>query len=160
VIGFCFADKPVVGYDPTMQTDDQDRVTSIWCEGKWFTVIRATFETQDLVGRATRVWEVEYERKKYILKDAWVKSSCSTSEFSVLAALQGMEGVPQLFCGCDVSINGILLTTGLIRHGLCGDETRSRVRRRVVSSTIGDHVASFSLKRELISAFRDIAVSM
>jgi hypothetical protein len=148
MIGFCFADKPVVGYDPTMLMDDRDRVTSIMCDGKWFTVVRTIFETESLIGRATRVWEVEYERKKYILKDSWVDSLHSTSEFVLLARLQGMEGVPQLFCGCDISINDVLLTTGLIRHGLCGDPTRSRVRQRVVSSTFGDHIASFSSKRK------------
>lgn len=128
MISFCFADKPVVGYDPTMQTDDRDKITSVMCDGKWFTVIETIFETQSLIGRATRVWEVEYEGRKYILKDAWVESSRSTKEFSVLANLQGMKGIPQLFCGCDISINGVLLTTELIRRGLCGDEARSRIR--------------------------------
>ena len=160
MIGFCFADKTVVGYDPTMWTDDWDKVTSIMCEGRWFTVIKPIFETQSLIGRATRVWEVEYESKKFILKDAWVESSRPTSEFHVLADLQGMKGVPQLFCGCDVTINGVPLTTELIRENICGDQTRSRVRRRVVSSTIGVPIASFSSKKELISAFRDIVMSM
>ena len=40
-----------------------------------------------------------------------------------------------------------LLTTGLIRHGY-GDKTKVRVRRRVVSSTVSDHVASFSSKNQ------------
>lgn len=125
MVGFGFADKTVMGYDLTMQTDDWDRVTSIMCKGKWFTVTNAIFETQSLVGCATCVWEVEYEKKKLILKDAWVESSCSTSEFQVLADLKGMEGVPQLFCGYDVTINGVPLTTGLIQDDLCGDQTRS-----------------------------------
>ena len=160
VIGFCYADKPVVGYDPTMLTDEWDRVTSIICDGKEFKVIKVIFETQSLVGRATRVWEVEFEGKRYILKDAWVEISRQVPEYTLLASLKGMEGVPQLFCGNDVYIGDVVLSTGLIRHGLWGNAMRVRVRRRVVSSSIGAHIASFRSKRELILAFRDVASSM
>ena len=70
-----------------------------------------------------------------------------------------MEGVPQLFCGNDVYISDVVLSTGLIRHGLWGNTMQVRVQRRVVSSSIGAHIASYCSKRELISAFRDIATS-
>ena len=118
VIGFCFADKPVVGYDPTMLTDEWDRVASIICDGKEFKVIKVIFETQSLVGHATHVWEVKFEGKKYILKDVWVEVSHQVPEFALLASLQGMEGVPQLFCENDVYIGDVVLSTGLIWHGL------------------------------------------
>jgi hypothetical protein len=159
IIGLCFADKPVVGYDPTMRTDDRDKVEFISCDDREFKISKVLFETQSLVGRATRVWEVEHEGSKYILKDAWVESSRPVPEYQFLSDLKGMQGVPQLFCGADVAVDGIKLCTGLIRHGLWGDVNRARIRRRIVSSTVGSHIASFRSKRELISAFRDVTES-
>ena len=150
----------MVGYDPTMLTDEWDRVASIICDRKEFKVIKVIFETQSLVGRATHVWEVKFEGKKYILKDVWVEVSHQVPEYALLASLQGMEGVPQLFCGNDVYIGDVVLSTGLIWHGPWGNTMRVRVWQRVVSSSIGAHIASFHSKRELISAFRDIASSM
>jgi hypothetical protein len=160
IIGLCFADKPVVGYDPTMRTDDKNKLEFISCDGKEFNVINVLFETQSLVGRATRVWEVKHEERRYILKDAWVEASRPVPEYKSLSNLQGMQGVPQLFCGADVCVNGVTLSTGLIRHDLWGDKHRARIRRRIVSSTVGSHIASFRSKRELISAFKDITKSM
>jgi hypothetical protein len=148
IVGLCFADKPAVGYDPTMRTDNKDKVEFISCNNKEFKVINVLFETQSLVGCAMRVWEVRHEEKGYILKDTWVKVSRPVPEYKSLAQLKGTQGVPQLFCGADVSvcINGVMLSTGLIRHGLWGDKNRARVRRRTVSSTVGSHIASFHSK--------------
>jgi hypothetical protein len=159
LIGLCFAIKPTVGYDPTMTTVC-DKVTSILCDGKQFNVIKSIFESQSLVGHATRVWEVEYENRKYILKDAWVETSRSKPEYVLLAELQGINGVPHFFCGGDVCLDGKTLSTGSIRNNNWGDQRRVRVRRRTVTSSIGAHIATFSSKRELISAFRDIVISM
>jgi hypothetical protein len=158
MIGFCFAPKSVVGYDSTMLTDDWDKVTHIICDGKKFKVIKAIFETQSLVGRATRVWEVEFEGRRLILKDSWIESSRPMAEYKLLQRLQGVEGVSQFFCGEDVCINGEKLSTDIIRQGKWGIRSKVRVRRRIVSSSIGDHIASFRSKRELISALRDITI--
>ena len=106
------------------------------------------------------MWEVEFEAKKYVLKDAWIEVLRPKAEYTLLASLKGMAGVPQFFCGNDVYVDGIKLTTDILRQGLWGNKRRVRVRRRIVSSSIGDHIASFRSKRELISAFRDIAISM
>lgn len=161
IIGFCFADSRLVGYDPTMQTNREDKVERISCNGKEFKVIDVLFEAQSLVGRGTRVWLVEHEGKRYILKDSWVEVSRPVSEFECLDDLKGIKGVAQIFCGGDVSVNGFLLTTGFVRNGdSWGDQKRNRVRRRVVLSSIGDHIATFRSRKELISAFRDITSSM
>lgn len=160
LIGLCFAPKDVVGYDPTMETDVHDNVVSIFCGDKWFKVIRSVFESQSLVGRATRVWEVEYEKKKFILKDTWIEKSRVTKEYELLATLQEIKGVPTFLCGDDVSYKGQSITTGVIRNGIWGDQDRVRIRRRIITSSIGDHIASFSSKKELISVLRDIVISM
>jgi hypothetical protein len=160
LIGLCFAPKPVIGYDPTMLTDEEDRVVSIISDSKKFEVINTIFESQSLVGRATRVWEVEFEKKRYVLKDAWVEASRPIPEYELLKGLRGMKGVPQLFCGGNVVDGKTIISTGLIRGNGWGDSNRIRIRRRTVSSSIGAHVASFSSKRELISILRDIVISM
>jgi hypothetical protein len=160
LIGFCFTPKPVVGYDPTMQVDDCHKVVSILCDGKKFHVIHSIFESQSLVGRATRVWEVEYKKKRYILKDAWVEVSRPVPEYKLLEGLKGIKGVPQLFCGGDVCFDGNTISTGVIQSNIWGDQSRIRTRRRTVTSSIGAHIASFSSKRELVSGFRDIVISM
>ncbi|KAF8219209.1 hypothetical protein L208DRAFT_1219826, partial [Tricholoma matsutake] len=155
MIGFCFAPKSVVGYDPTMLTDDWDKVTHIICDGKKFKVIKAIFKTQLLARHATRVWEVEFEGRRLILKDSWIECSCPMAEYKLLQCLQGVEGISQFFCGEDVCIDGKKLSTDIIRQGKWGIRTKVRVRQRIVSSSIGDHIASFCSKRELISALRD-----
>ena len=159
LIGLCFAPKPVIGYDPTIQTNDCNEVTSIICDNKQFNVINSIFESQSLVGRATRVWEVEFENRRYILKDAWVEASRPVPEFEILKVLDGIKGVPQLFCGGNVCVDGETISTGVIWEGW-GDSARVRVRRRIVTSSIGSHIATFSSKRELISVLRDIVISM
>jgi hypothetical protein len=160
MIGFCFAPKSVIGYDPTMLTNEYDKVVSIICDGKKFDVINTIFESQSLVGRATRVWEVEFEKRRYILKDAWVEVSRPMPEYTLLEGLQGIKGVPRLFCGENVYVEGVAISTAVIRDGGWGDCSRARIRRRVVTSSIGAHVATFSSKKELVSIFRDIVLSM
>jgi Fungal protein kinase len=160
MIGFCFAPKSVVGYDPTMLTDDWDKVMHIICDSRKFKVIKAIFKTQLLVRRTTRVWEVGFEGQTYILKDSWIKSSRPMAEYKLLQRLQGMEGISQFFCGEDVCINGKTLSTDIVWQGKWGIRSKVWVRQRIVSSSIGDHIASFRLKRELISALHDITIGM
>jgi protein kinase-like protein len=156
IVGLCFADKQYVGYDPTMITDNRGVVESINCCGKNFKVDHPIYETQSLVGRATRVWQVEYEGKQFILKDAWVEKFRPFTEIQHLQHVAGVQGVPKFICGEDVMINKQLLSTGNIR----GVQLESmRVRRRIVTSSIGSHISDFRTKRELISAFRDVVVS-
>jgi Fungal protein kinase len=156
IAGLCFADKPYVGYDPTMSTDQRGVVKSIICCSKTFNVVDTIYETQSLVGRATRVWQVEYGGKEFILKDAWVEKSRRFTEIQHLEHISGIQGVPEYFCGEDVMIDGKVICTGDIRGVRL---PTMRVRRRIVTSTIGSHISDFKSKRELISALRDIVIS-
>ncbi|KAF8229132.1 hypothetical protein L208DRAFT_1483109, partial [Tricholoma matsutake] len=160
MIGFCCAPKSVVGYDSTMLMDDWDKVTHIICDGKKFKVIKAIFETQSLVRCTTRVWEVEFEGRRLILKDSWIESSCPMAEYKLLQHLQGVEGISQFFCGEDVCIDSERLSTDIIWQGKWGIRTKVWVQQRIVSSSISDHIASFRSKRELISALCDITIGM
>jgi hypothetical protein len=156
IVGLCFTDKQYVGYDPTMTTDVFGIVKSIKCCGADYRVVRTIYETQSFIGRATRVWQVEYMGKQYILKDAWVEKSRPVSEFEHLQHIDGVQGVPKFVCGEDVLIDRKKMCTGNIR----GVELDSRrMQRRVVTASIGASIASFRTKRELISAFKDVVIS-
>lgn len=159
IAGLCFADKQYLGYDPTMTIDNCGLVKSIKCCGKKFRVVDTIFETQSFVGRATRVWKVEFKGESYILKDSWVERSRPCSEIQHLQHIAGVQGVPVLFCGEDVSVDRKVLSTSNIRGGGL-NWPATRVRRRIVTSSVGSHIADFRSKRELISALRDVVISM
>jgi Fungal protein kinase len=159
IAALCFAERQHIGYDPTMIADAADKIQYIRCEDKMFEIVQVLYETQSLVGRATRVWDVKYRDNRYVLKDAWVEKSCPVAEYQHLQHIAGVTGVPALFCGWDVSVGGKLLSMSNIREGLGTDPQSGRIQRRVVSSMIGSHIASFRSKYKLVSAFRDIMIS-
>jgi hypothetical protein len=74
-----------------------------------------------------------------------------------LKHIAGLSGVPVLFCGEDVMMDGKVLCTGKIRGVVLPG---MRVRRRIVTSSVGSHISKFKNKRELISVLRDIVMSM
>jgi hypothetical protein len=157
LVGLCFGSNGAMGYDPTMIMG-RDGVEAIMCAGKQFKVIRLIYTTQSLIGRATRVWIVEHDGTRCILKDAWIEKSRPVSEAKHLENIRGMEGIPKLVCTEDIAIDGVALSTGSVRRGLNANENRVRIRRRIVTSSCGSHIAEFRSKRELISALRDIVV--
>lgn len=151
----CFGKNgAAVGYDETM-TMGKDGVEMISCDGKEFKVINLIYATQSLIGRATRVWRVEYSGRKFILKDAWIEKSRLVSEVEHLQNVADIDGVPKLFCAEDIPG----LSTGNLRRSVCADRDRERIRRRIVTTSCGSHIANFRSKRELISALRDIVIS-
>jgi hypothetical protein len=158
LVGLCFGNNEAVGYDPTIIMR-QDKVEAIMCAGMRFNVIRLIYATQTLIGQATHVWEVEHDGTSHILKDAWIERSRPMSEAMHLEKIGEMEGIPKLVCSEDVTINGVALSTGRLRHGVYGNSDMERIRRRTVTSSCGSHIAQFRSKRELISALKDIVVS-
>jgi hypothetical protein len=159
IAALCFAAPQHIGYDPTMITDRAGKVESIICDEKTFKVVKLMYEMQSLTGRGTRVWQVEHCNTHYILKDAWVEKLRPVAEYEHLQHIAGVKGVSELFCFGDVMIDGRLLFTGNIREGLGTNPERGRIRRRIVTCTIGSHIATFRSKYELISAFRDLTIS-
>lgn len=155
----CFGSPESIGYDPTVITNLRDETTAIICDKVTYKVIRCIYAVQSLVGRATHVFLVESNEQKFILKDSWIEESRPYSESQHLKRIEGVQGVPVLHHHWDVEISKNLLTTWRIRMGNYGILHRSRVRRRLVSPTIGVPISKFRTKRELISAFRDITQS-
>jgi hypothetical protein len=112
-----------------MIIDAQDNVVGVVCDSKMFNIKSILYEAQSLVGRATRVWMVEYNQM-YILKDTWVKESCPVPEYEHLQHIVGVPGVPVFFCWEDVTINGRLLSSSTIRlHQLTTQGGGGRSRR-------------------------------
>jgi hypothetical protein len=116
--------------------------------------------TQSLIGQATHVWIVEHNGTRCILKDAWIEKSCPISEAKHLENTRGMEGIPELVCAEDITIDGVALSMGSVHHGLNGNKNRVQIRHQIVTSSCGSHIAEFHSKCELISALRDIVVSV
>lgn len=154
LVCLCFGCVKAMGYDESMIMGC-DGVEVISCDKKEFRVINLIYATQSLIGRATRVWMVEYNKQKFILKDSWVEKCRPVSEVEHLNEVAGVEGVPTLFCAEDIPD----VSTGNLRRSLVVKETRERIRRRIVTSSCGSHIADFNSKRELISALKDIVVS-
>jgi Fungal protein kinase len=155
----CFGSPGDIGYDPSVITNARDETTDIICDNVTYKVIDCIYAVQGLVGRATHVFLVMWNNRLFILKDSWIEQSRRSDERRHLKRIQGVSGVPVLHGGSDVKISDKLLTTWLIRQGFYGIVGKSRVRRRLVSSSIGVPISQFKTKRELISAFRDIAES-
>ena len=155
----CFGSLGAIGYDPSIITNSRDETTAIICDKVTYNVVHCIYAVQGLVGRATHVFLVESNDKQFILKDSWIEESRPCSETRHLKRIQGVQGVPVLQHGWDVNIKNELLSTWLIRKGNYGIQERSRVRRRLVSPSIGVPISQFKTKKELISAFRDITQS-
>jgi len=174
----CFGRPEDIGYDPSIITNSRDETTAIICDNVKYKVLHCIYAVQGLVGRATHVFLVESNKQQFVLKDSWIEESRPYSEMRHLTRIQGVDGVPVLQHGWDVRMTDRpmisnsetmkpnsettkpeLLTTWLICQGNYGIYNRRRVRRRVVSPSIGVPISHFRTVRELISAFRDITKS-
>lgn len=155
----CFGSPGAIGYDPSVLTNSRDETTAIICDTVTYKVLHCIHAVQRLFGRATHVFLVESNNQQFILKDSWVETSDPYSEMRHLKRIQGVQGVPVLEHGWNVKILNEVLSTWLIRRGNYGSILGSRVRRRLVTSSIGVPISQFKTKRELISAFRDITES-
>ena len=80
----------------------QDGVEVIMCARDEFKVINLIYTTQSLISRATRVFKVERNKQRYILKDAWIEECCPVSEVEHLRTITGTEGVPKFICAEDI----------------------------------------------------------
>ena len=98
-----------------MTSNDSGIVKWIKCCDKNYKVVDTIYKTQSFIGCATRVWQVVYKGKHFILKDTWVKKSHPFTEIQHLQHIAGVPGVPVFVCGEDVTIDGKVLCTGNIR---------------------------------------------
>jgi hypothetical protein len=150
----CFGSPTAIGYDPSVTTNSRDETTHITCDKVTYKVLHCIYRVQSLVGRATHVFLVELNNQQFILKDSWIEQSRPYSEMRHLKRIRRVQGVPILHQGWDVKIfKDKLLSTWLIHANNYGIYERSRVRRRLVSATVGVPISQFKTQKELISAF-------
>ena len=152
-----------VGLDPSMVCDKKGVVSSIFVNGKEFTVFRRIYALQALVGRGTKVWIVTREGQYYILKDSWIQSGRVESEIKFLELMArhpAFSGrVPKLIEGEDLQIGKYADSTEWYRIDI-GQVDRHRIHRRHVTEPIGSPLIKFKSKVECLSAIVDVLDGM
>jgi hypothetical protein len=163
-----FGEESDIGLDSNFEIDKHGKLLAVNVDEKRFAVEKLVYELSCIVGRATRVWVVKHDKKKYVLKDSWIQEHHLDSEVSILRKMtEGKKGhedveqsikdsIPQFVCGGDVTINGILDCTGHYRKDLRGWPESQRIHRRIVSSPIGEPIIAFRSKKEFIQAIISI----
>jgi hypothetical protein len=158
-----FGTESDIGLDPKFEFDKSGKLLAVNVDEKRFVVEKMVYELSCIVGRATRVWVVKHDNKKYVLKDSWIQEHHLDSEVGILQKMtEGMKGkdveqsiknsIPQFICGGEVMVDGILDCTGRYRKDLRGWPESQRIHRRIVSSPIGEPIIAFRSKKEFIQA--------
>ncbi len=117
-------------------------------------------------GRGTKVWIVRDKQGAYfILKDSWILASNSVSEIEFIKYInKAIKEHPQghLFRNSCPSYRigqESVASTDTVRTMLTG-RPPARIRRRIVTATIGDPITSFRSKREFVAVFIDLVNGM
>jgi hypothetical protein len=154
IIGFLFADKETIGYDPTMRHGDDGEILGITVEGAEYTVLERLFSADTLKGRATQCWRVQRDGKQYVIKDSWIRNGHPYNEIMMLGELVDVEHVPTLVAGEDIRLsNGSIDSTNMRRNGVGQEE---RLHRRLVMEPVAEPLHTFKSKKELIGAIIDV----
>ena len=109
------------------------------CAGDEFKVINLIYLTQSPISWATHVFEVERNKQRYILKDAWIEKCHPVSEVEHLKTIAGIEGVPKFICAEDIPG----LSMGNLHLGIHSNKNGEWIRHQIVTSSCGSHIASF-----------------
>jgi len=163
IIGFMFATESDIGYDWTMARGPDGQIIKIKIKDKEYEVVRRVFSSETLRGRATQCWHVRINEngnmEEYIIKDSWVHTGRTANEIGFLEKLRDIEGVPRCIDAEDVTLpNGVVDSTVTRRVGLAYSEVR--VHRRLAMQPVGQPLTTFTCKKELVGAFRDLARGM
>lgn len=161
LLGLMFSPDHVLGLDTTMIRNSEDKIASIFVGTKRYEVIKPLYSVQSLLGRGTKVWQVQCEGKIYVLNDSWVIAT-RRREDSILHALKSIEGIPKLISGAVVAHPeftkpgrpAVALRTSLFRFDN-KEKLGTRERRRVVEGPEADPLSSFQSRLEVLVAFRD-----
>ena len=159
-----FGEDSDIGLDPNFKLNDFGKLLEIVVDEKHFVVEKLVYELSCIVGRATRVWIVKYDNKRYVLKDSWIQDHHVDSEIDILQRMTQLttkhddikDSVPRFVCGGDIKIDGLLDCTGRYRKDLKGWPESQRIHRRIVSSPVGEPITSFRSKKEFIQAIISI----
>lgn len=172
IIGLMFGRPSDIGYDETIECDDNGNATSITINNKKYVVEEELFKSQSMRGRATRCWRVSRIEdgisEAYVVKDSWVDTRRTQSETHTLRLIhkQGIgRGVPTLIHGEDVLVAGgsplkptYSCDSTARRRGQEG-LVEERVHRRLLMGPVGIRITDFRSRKELIGAFINIVTS-
>lgn len=163
LIGLMFSGDHVLGLDTTMRRNKMHEIKSIYVEGRKYNVIKLLYSVQSLLGRATKVWQVEHDGRTYVLKDSWIIAS-RLLESDALKDLniKGIMGIPRFVAGGAVVHpqftepgRPVPLRTSLFRFSTLSHNLEARERRRVVEGPHAGPLSSFKSRLEVCVAFRD-----
>ena len=159
-----FGEDSDIGLDPNFKVNGFGKLLEIVVDEKHFVVENLVYELSCIVGRATRVWVVKHDNKRYVLKDSWIQDHHVDSEVDILQRMMRLmtehdedkASIPQFFCGGNVMVDGLLDCTSRYRKDLRGWPESQRIHRRIVSSPIGEPITAFRSKKEFIQAIISI----
>ncbi|KAG1736389.1 uncharacterized protein EDB91DRAFT_1083357 [Suillus paluster] len=162
------------GMDPTMhmcnksckqtQCEVGDQAIG-WIEDKEkqkLLIIAILWRSQGLFSHGTICYHVwDKDGVEYALKDCWVDEAKKDHEEKVLEMVRGIPNVVTLVATWDVEYEGEPDSTLRIhnRHRKFSPEFRCKYHQRMLLTPCGEPLSTFSTKRELISAFRDLIVT-
>ncbi|KAG1736396.1 uncharacterized protein EDB91DRAFT_1250009 [Suillus paluster] len=125
-------------------------------------IIAILWRSQGLFSHGTICYHVwDKDGVEYALKDCWVDEAKKDHEEKVLEMVRGIPNVVTLIATWDVEYEGEPDSTLRIhnRHRKFSPEFRCKYHQRMLLTPCGEPLSTFSTKRELISAFRDLVVT-
>lgn len=163
LIGLMFSRDHVLGLDTTMRRNTTHGIKDIYVECRKYNVIKLLYSAQTLLGRATKVWQVEWAGKIYVLKDSWVIASRPLeSDALKYLNIKGITSIPRIVAGGAVLHpqftepgRPVPLRTSLFRFSTFSRNLEARERRRVVEGPHAEPLSSFKSRLEVCVAFRD-----
>lgn len=173
IVGLMFGRPSDIGYDETMECDDDGKAKSLMIGGKRYQVEEELFRSESVRGRATKCWRVSRSEggivDQFVVKDSWVDVRRTQSEIMTLTHIcndhlcEG-QGVPRLICGEDVRVPTgphlapifIIDSTARRRVTLANDQAEERVHRRLLMGPVGIRITNFRSLKELVGAFIDV----
>ena len=135
--------------------DNAGGIVSISINDKTYKVVRLLFQTQTMIGHATKAFLVKLpDGSLGVLKDSWI-SSTRADEANFLKGLDIPFG-PRLIDHC------VLRKTSTFRDNPISSclKMGCREKRRILTYPAGIHISDFSCLWELIVALLDIVVCM
>jgi hypothetical protein len=156
IVGLMFGRLSDIGYDETMECDEDGNTKSLIVDGKKYQVVEELFKSQFLMG-----WRVSRSEggivNEFVVKDSWVDVGRTQSEIKMLTRIhedrlcqgQGREDV-RVPTGSHFAIDSTAR-----RRALAKGQEEEKVHRWLLMGPVGIRITNFRSLRELIGAFID-----
>ncbi|KAG1789203.1 uncharacterized protein HD556DRAFT_1447263 [Suillus plorans] len=145
--------------DP-LRTYPSQPIGKILVNNHTYDILELIFSSQGLVGRGTVCYLARRDNEEYIIKDHWVlgDKNVALNEVTMLQAMQGVRGVPQLFEHWLVEIGPQEVDETMSYRGKIWQSIKgtSRTHVHLVLKPRARPLHTFRTKVELISVIQDI----